>query len=724
MKMPTPVFQLRGDQSPAPVANSGMHEDAQIGDSGMPPDQLQALESKMKQMVDDLRSELLAQINRSRPADAPKATANSDEETGAAELEKPAQETTIANMQEELNEMVEVVFEESVWDSSTFVFMSGIGIDQSLLTLFCFLCNTFIQMLTCIVLGYYLVENPLSSDKIEGLERWRTSEGHSFRTTDPLNLHSLVSRVCGQDYGLSIATSQRDLYEDMDMYTTKFMGAAAGGWLCVVAMAIFAMYIAVEMRKTVNYILAICTIPRGPMTLVKRTDAGSLRLCAITPVRLGWCGVIAIIRVTVAAALLIPGSLWLCYTMKMETLMLNASALGFVLDIDETIFALASPLRIAGLLRTLDPIPLRRTKLVSCAPAICIICLIAFVGIMSAGRIESLKNDMEKAMDTICGKTNWLDFQFAVDPLGGIMYSNTIPFPSTSLSNEIQAHHTVVRDLIMAQTYETAKQTVSAAYPRTHNEVKLWATFDQAQYVEYASACQDETNKHIGSWLFGITNEASYNEASFATCKQVASLTPSLCEDSSKIGLNVRWMCPVTCGCASPKGGLLYFATADLGCPMKECQTKNDWKRMRSETDQLVDSTYEELKVDEGFLRLVRILRRGQLGNNSLAKLLGTPATMVNKTSVDNFESLGCAGIQQLMDRGVGGLDVQIICQTGKSGYSGGGGAAMMCPKACCHSTTEHQWMGCPLYRRALTNQNPGPSPNPATSVNTTLDGR
>ena len=58
----------------------------------------------------------------------------------------------------------------------------------------------------------------------------------------------------------------------------------------------------------------------------------------------------------IAAVLLYTGILWLSHTSSMTDLILNAAALGFIMDTDELLFAATTPAVVHNVVSRLEPL--------------------------------------------------------------------------------------------------------------------------------------------------------------------------------------------------------------------------------------------------------------------------------------------------------------------------------------------------------------------------------
>jgi hypothetical protein len=732
------------------------------------PEESEAI-TRLRAYIGEVRIELLAEIKKLKEIDGPVKVGIQPEQQlevkGLGQSARSVEVLESATEYDNVNDTTAIQLCDSVWDASILIGLPGVHVGQSLLTICCFLLNILIQVLFIAVLWNNVVEDRLSEDKLADYQRWRNSEGHSYRYVDPVTQVSLVARVCGLDFGMSLAGSQRDLYDDLDKYygdDKRVLSRKPGEWLSILALTVFVACILVEMRRAFNYILAISAIPAGPRTKLVTNQQGDFKFAQMSVRRKLWCCFVGVLRVSVASVLVFPGAKWLAWEINLENLILNCSALGFILEIDEIIFELGAPLRIAGLLRHMETLPLTRRRWLAWIPVGFLLSLVILVSTLASIWLAPTWKNMSRAMDILCD--GWQDMAYGIDPLDGLMFAETQGFKGDNISDVIRAHNLSVYCLYQAENFDNAAG-LGIAQTVHLDKIATYKTFKNSEFVTELADCEDHANP--GAYLFATTYNKTYGECessmAFDSCSKVAA--SGLCIDDSTTGRNARHLCPEACNCTRPDSGLLYFAIADEGCPMSQCQSKERtattywWRGTDGGVIKLKDKTNSshnesvavmnateqgcyDMKVQDltkayGWRLMLRLLRRGTVAPDNWTWTFPNTQRIHNKSCVEALNKTGCAALNTSCSQN----DKTWLCMMGgtskssvtESEFLGGGGTAWWCPQACgcaseylplggvgtanpqgCPSTGAPN--GCPAQCRACTvPQGPPPSPAPPT---------
>ena len=118
---------------------------------------------------------------------------------------------------------VEVTLQETIWDAPILCFLpelsTGLSRGSSFFLLISIILNVLIQGAFCTILFFdpSFTSTTSLTDKIQQMKRWRVTTGHDVAQMDMAGT-SLVSRVCGQDSTLSVATIQVAIIEEIRRY--------------------------------------------------------------------------------------------------------------------------------------------------------------------------------------------------------------------------------------------------------------------------------------------------------------------------------------------------------------------------------------------------------------------------------------------------------------------------------------------------------------------------
>ena len=323
---------------------------------------------------------------------------------GAEEEEKGRHESEISFAQspeegaksDTVIEEFEVSIGETVWDAALVCGLPPLDCGASVLLLLSLILNSVIQILFSVAV---YVDDSFSStstflDLVPQMARWRLTEGHDHLKMD-LTDTSLVSRVCNSDGSLSIAGNQMSIIDQIKSYLKlepevyrndlnleepgskmQFLWKARGPRLCGLCILLWTLVVFQELRSVATLVHGVLKIPRGPTRLNK----GSF--VAVSSQRVaGFLGLMGI-RTVLAVVLLWSGILWLSHTSSMTDLILNAAALGFIMDTDELLFAATTPAIVKNFVSRLEPLSYPARSLASRMNASAVLALCSLLAVL------------------------------------------------------------------------------------------------------------------------------------------------------------------------------------------------------------------------------------------------------------------------------------------------------------------------------------------------------
>lgn len=536
---------------------------------------------------------------------------------------------------EELDTGLKYSLEESVWDAMIFTGLPGMRNISGIVVVLAFGLMLFMQICVFyILLSGGFMDRRFTESRRSNLRRWRDSEGHSVINIDPLTGASLVARVCNKDPALSTATSQQGVLENIFSYNNN-----GGPLLCIVACILWTMCIATELRKAINFLLALSALPRQHRSQLSGSPEQGFSFSYISWTRLFFTSSVVLMRMSLACMLLVPGTVWLMYETSIQNLLLNASALGFVLEIDEIIFATVAPIRCSQLVRSMHALKLPSSRKLVLVPICMLILVVAYLCSMSFNFMLVNMDDMDKANTTLC--SGLVNFTASKDQLGRVIFAATPEYGN--FSEMVTVRQTAIQGVSLGDTRAVEEfGTTDILQARMVSDV-----FTIAQ----GTSCEDN-DATIGYILWAVTGNETMK--SITSCSQLK----NYCHLDSQVAQNVRVSCPVTCGCNDPKSGLLGYSHSHEGCPEMRCQNDKSYMDAFMALE-CTDLTLAELQQSEGWSRLMEIFRRTD--------------HMYNDTEDQWLVDGGCDGLLEVSDR-----TKWYLCAE-----SDGGGASTLCPESC-----------------------------------------
>jgi hypothetical protein len=247
---------------------------------------------------------------------------------------------------------------ESMWDVSILL---GILPDDEVGSLYCamLLCmNIGIQVIFSFILVQILTQPEFSDDTILGFRSWRRNIAHSSQFMEDLTQVSLASRVCSQDSGLELSSSQAQAHGDLQGYLNNKVGIL----MCALTLFLWIVTVIKEVQSAISFIQALWLVPRENNKFF--SDEKNSSIVGISDIRRSLIFIVQLFRLAIVVTLGIVGITWLGNTVSVTDLVLNAVALEFVLCVDEILFEALAPKRMKKLIEGLgeSPLPLPASK--------------------------------------------------------------------------------------------------------------------------------------------------------------------------------------------------------------------------------------------------------------------------------------------------------------------------------------------------------------------------
>jgi len=417
-------------------------------------------------------------------------------------------------------------------------------------------------------------------------EKWRSGVAHDWKHMD-LAETSLVSRVCHRDDSLIVSNGQSALIGQINAFLglkeanpeNETGGFPTGILLCMLCIFLWCLYLCNEFRAILLSLEAILQVPRRAYTIF---DNG--RFMAISYFRFwGYCFA-RLIRAGIAGALLYAGIRWLANTTSITDLMLNAVALGAVLDVDEMFFTALMPKKVQIKIQDLEAIKISYSKRRSQGEAVFL--LLVMVGLLLWPwfyLVQPLSVDMQAVKVKYCGGNH--TFVVGMNENAEVLVgrgtksfsaSQGLPVQQAVAAYAFENNDTRIMFEASAQKFERKRTETMGT---TATDLLICEDFD-AWYLRGVSSEFSELYDTYWWSVFPaleVSYPAEVRALNLDTRSSCAQMT-SLCGGSKTASQLLRMVCGPQCGCADPDASPWFRVTAQ-GCAKKcrdEVQSMQD----------------------------------------------------------------------------------------------------------------------------------------------------
>jgi len=463
--------------------------------------------------------------------------------------------------------------EGTAWEAPVLAFMEGLSFYDSITIIFSSVTNIAVQLIVVYILldKFLTAKLPLLSE----VENWRMVHGHDQNNYLEVPESSLVSAVCSGDKSLIVSTVQQTLFGTITAYNADMGGSPMGAVLCVVVLFIWFLECGREVSGSISLITSLLSIVSGK-TELQQVSFDSDRpfvLKSVSRLRMVLAALVAAIRLLVALALLMVGSIWLSNTLSIDDMVLNAAALTFILEIDELIFKSFASVSSKALLNNLQPLK-RPAKALWVGQAFSFFGSIILVAVMIFFFVAPNISKMENIKAAMCGGNQ--DFIIGPSAWGLHFGTETKAFngSATSFGMEIvkEAWESDAETIVNNQKW-TGKWSFMASFGIFKMGTSYFEnpqTFVPFYGNIFMRTCDDFPLSERDS-MFQETLEYQTGIANVSSC----SVAASHCGQTDMPLL--RMLCPVTCGCRDPLSGL-YRDGPSAGCPVGKCRQSKAYK--------------------------------------------------------------------------------------------------------------------------------------------------
>jgi len=468
-------------------------------------------------------------------------------------------------------------FHETTWDTAAFIGTRTLGRGGSFFASVALLLTILSQLTLSNIVRKSMVKDPLSDGLLTGLEKWRKRAGHDIRNFDVVTQTSLVTRVCQSDVSLEMSTMQQNLVDNFRKYLGMGLGGDrrrktgedtlfGGPTLCLCVVSTWLLYISVEARHTFGWLGAVYHIPRSKRTVLQKTKDMRLKLRFITSRRFVFIALLALIRLGIAIYLGLAGIMFLVYTIDLGELMTNAMALTFILDIDELLYMALLPRLTRLIVSSLTPIPTWSPPWrLDGADRSSLTILAVLIGaglVVNFTILAPVETRLHTLVDIACGDAT--NFVFTLNPSDRIVeWATSSKSVGLYGGNNTYAEQ-AVNQLINADGFRGVPLSRETSLLRVMALSKVDAGHPTT--VSSGADCQDRIE-----WYQSIVHHANRTPMlrlvlSIKVGKEVKQCSDvrEYCDQLAM--LEVRSICPVTCGCDNITSGL-FLGRATSGCP-------------------------------------------------------------------------------------------------------------------------------------------------------------
>lgn len=306
-----------------------------------------------------------------------------------------------ARRSEELSH--EYQLKENLWDACLILWVPCFGVTAHATLMFGLILNLMLQGFFCATVGFILYDSnsTFTTQLIEDFSSW-------VHAADP----ATKARVCSLDHSLSSDYMQLTILGEAKVYIPED-GFIWGPCLCLAVLAAWGFHNCILVREVFEFLAAVSALHvRDSDMMCLETCGRTFSLHDIPTHRVVWAWILGIMQLTIALVLLVGGSKWLISTTNISDLVLNAVALTYIMDIDEMIYAAIVPRDVRFVMRNLEPMIIKHTRLPNCAPraphgffrsCLSITSIMVYVIIQGCLDLWPMVRNVYRIKDILCG---------------------------------------------------------------------------------------------------------------------------------------------------------------------------------------------------------------------------------------------------------------------------------------------------------------------------------
>lgn len=502
------------------------------------------------------------------------------------DMKEALKEAESKNWESQLIEpIIEYEFKETLWDASFFLFERRTELAPNIALLILLLIYIGSQVIFMGILYKFFMEPEFGPETVEEMKMWRVKVGQSEFWVDPADTGlSLSARVCALDGSVGAESDKVDLLRNIKQYWDwenpgpLFSGPA----LALVCMIAWAMTCFGEIRSILKCAYLLLTTPRGETLLAGNQEHG-FSLMRMSTTRFIWIASLLTIQMVIAVSILIAGLIFISSTTKIETLLLHALAMEIIFTIDERLFEALCPATMQNLVKCMKPLEKRSPSwkgldVISVFMGISSFAVIIAVFCTATWQTFGAVKDVQQALCQ--GHTNFYyggdqtGLLWAVEPSRQKMYTSAEAV--VDLFKEGGGHEYPFS--VGSFTQMTNKMSNFRSEELQVQELSKDPTENVTTCFDLISS-KNFSHQHIAAAVtkYGPT----LGEERIKDCEEVK----ELCSTE----ILIRTICPHTCGCDDPVGGVFISDSSNAGCPSRSC-SQSDFHIKQMNTVPCIDS--------------------------------------------------------------------------------------------------------------------------------------
>jgi hypothetical protein len=240
-----------------------------------------------------------------------------------------------------------VPLEETVWDAAVLVGLRCsdqrkwfVGRANRIMITILLLVNIAMQGIFLMAIPETMSGKPYDPDTIEALRYQRLFRGQDYAEVNRINVKTRTANLCSQNLHNRLAGTWEDIYWYLGWSDSGSL-SPGGTLICMLAMLIWILSMATEIRRAFDVAFAVFLLPRTMPNSPSIVDDGESGNCVVgmgIQQKMLLLFSVFIPRFAIAFALLYFGLKFLADTPAVGDLILNACALEIVKNVDELLF--------------------------------------------------------------------------------------------------------------------------------------------------------------------------------------------------------------------------------------------------------------------------------------------------------------------------------------------------------------------------------------------------
>lgn len=373
----------------------------------------------------------------------------------------------------------------SIWDAAILICLGSssapgwdVRLSDKVMIMMMFCCNIVMQVVFLFAIATTMNGDPYKGDTISSMKYQRLFEGHSYELMDRTSMSSRIERVCNQNWHNRLTST----FTSTKVYLQIGGFGIPGQFICLVAVGIWSLTMAKEIRATLDQLGALLMLPS--LNQVSSEDCSGQIIASddgyTIPrmsnrqkifVTLG----VFIPRLLISLTALVVGTTFLADTAIVSELILNCCALEIVHCVDELVFESLVSRKLQQLVQKTR---IRYLKQKS-------VCL-SFITPESAG--EGTPEEGSKSQLLMCGRMFYLmviliiAWVTTLQPLVGLAETAYEAVCGRQLDVAYVTHPAAGLPVFAEIRAETKASSISCFYAAQHEAIAMRVGFDPVHF--------------------------------------------------------------------------------------------------------------------------------------------------------------------------------------------------------------------------------------------------